>query len=103
MADIELPRLADNRSTQRLVNVLRQLEESLANAAAVGAAPAARAETADTPVGAQINGEITRLRQQNKQLRNRQREASDRLDDLMTRIQSQLSAQPEAAQQENAA
>lgn len=98
MADLELPRLPDNRSTQRLINVLSQLEEHLANAAVVGAN--AKASQSPAPVGAQINGEISRLRQQLKQERNRKREACDRLDDLIARVQSQAA---ENAKQEHAA
>lgn len=102
MAELEMPRLPDNRSTQRLMNILHQLEEHLANAAAVKGKPAAASDGDDAPVGSQINGEIARLRSQNKQLRNRQRAVADRLDDLIVRMQSQLSA-TDNPQQEHAA
>jgi hypothetical protein len=77
MSDIELPQLADTRSTQRLLNVMDKLEQHLANLQAVGAvAPSAEV----------VDGEIGRLRKQNKMLQARQKVALERLDDLLARM-----------------
>lgn len=76
MSDIQLPQLADTRSTQRLLNILDKLEEQLANVQAVSSGD----------VGGAVDGEIGRLRKQNKQLQARQKVALEHLDDLIERM-----------------
>ncbi|MCP5404850.1 MAG: hypothetical protein H6922_01295 [Pseudomonadaceae bacterium] len=78
MSDIPLPKLADNRSTQRLLNIVRQLEDHMANLHSAGG------EVAAMPV----EGELARLRGENKELKTRQRHALSRLDDLISRMES---------------
>lgn len=75
---IELPQLADTRSTQRLLNVLDKLEQHYSNLQAVGGAPG---EAVDV-----VGGEIGRLRKQNKLLQTRQKVALEHLDDLLARM-----------------
>lgn len=82
MTEIALPKLADTRSTQRLLNIIRQLEEHVGN---LQAASPASTDGVATP------SELTRLREQNRKLRTRQRHAISRLDDLLARME-----QPEA-------
>lgn len=77
MTDIHLPKLADTRSTQRLLNIVRQLEDHVGNLQAMGG----------TEGAVPVEGEIARLREQNRQLKTRQRHAVSRLDDLLSRME----------------
>lgn len=89
---LELPKLADTRSTQRLLNILYQLEESLANKAAM------ESQGSNVTTLA-ADSELARLRKENRALKQSLRMAMDRLDALAETLQ----VQDEASTQESMA
>ena len=84
MPELELPKLADTRSTQRMLNLLAQLEDHMANRAALGSS---ETEPTTTVTNLQVEGEIARLRAQNKQLKLLYKQALERVDALITNLQ----------------
>jgi hypothetical protein len=80
--DLELPKLADTRSTQRMLNMLSQLEEYMANRAAVVVSEA-------TPVSdMRVEGEISRLRRENKALKQSLKQAMARIDAVVANLEA---------------
>ena len=93
--------LTDGRATQRLLNALDRLEAFHANLAAANG-PDFQGQ-GGIRNGTAITSELTQLRQENKQLRLRQRHAIERLDVLLERIPHLApDASPEAETEEAA-
>lgn len=81
-AELELPKLADTRSTQRMLNMLSQLEEYMANRVAVGEVEIS------TVSDMRVEGEISRLRKENKALKAALKQAMDRLDAVVANLEA---------------
>lgn len=81
-AELELPNLADTRSTQRMLNMLSQLEEHMANRAAI--------TVSETVVVSdmRVEGEIARLRRENKALKHALKQAMDRIDAVVANLEA---------------
>lgn len=81
---IPLPdNLPDNRTAQRLVDVLAHLELALRNSSATQAA------AAPAPAAPEDSAKLQSLKDENRRLRTRHQQASQRLDALIARLQAQ--------------
>ncbi|MFZ2586835.1 MAG: hypothetical protein WAZ18_01740 [Alphaproteobacteria bacterium] len=85
---LELPKLADTRSTQRLLNILSQLEESTANRSSLATS------VENGVVDMKVEGEIARLRRENKALKANMKQALERIDALMEAMTRESHTQP---------